>query len=161
MGIDLRAVSHGMPPPLSGAKCLANRTDPTGWMWAQACDMIDQAERLHRQFFQLTASRRSVATWEPPIDVFEDEREIVVVVAMPGVSAERVQVVSEPGALVVRGVRPLPFADLRHRVRRLEIPYGAFERRILLPQGRLEVGPPELIQGCLLLRLRKIEQAGR
>jgi HSP20 family molecular chaperone IbpA len=41
----------------------------------------------------------------------------------------------------------------------LEIPYGAFERRIPLPQGRLEIGPPELVQGCLTLRLRKIDEA--
>ena len=50
----------------------------------------------------------------------------------------------------------MPLAGPRHRVRQLEIPYGAFERRIPLPPGRLEVGPPELAQGCLLLRLRKL-----
>ena len=68
---------------------MANTNDPTDWMWAQACDLIDQAERMHRQFFRLTAPGRSVAVWEPPVDVFEDEREIVIVVAMPGVAAER------------------------------------------------------------------------
>lgn len=134
---------------------MANRNDPTGWMWAHACDLIDQAERMHRQFFSLGVSQRALATWEPPIDVFEDERELVIVVAMPGVSADGVQVVSEPGALVVRGVRTLPMARSRHRVRQLEIPYGAFERRIPLPPGRFEAGTPELIQGCLVLRLRK------
>ena len=36
------------------------------------------------------AARRPA--WEPPVDVFEDEREVVIVVAMPGVPAERVQV---------------------------------------------------------------------
>jgi HSP20 family protein len=41
-------------------------------------------------------------------------------------------------------------------VRQLEIPYGAFERRIPLPPGRLEAGNPELTHGCLVLRLRKI-----
>jgi HSP20 family molecular chaperone IbpA len=124
-------------------------------MWAEACDLIDQAERLHRQFFHLRASGHSLAQWAPPVDVFEDEREIVIVVAMPGVDAAGVQVISEPGALIVRGARPLPLAGSRHRVRQLEIPYGAFERRIALPPGRLEVGAPELIKGCLVVRLRK------
>ena len=101
-------------------------------------------------------SRRDVPTWEPPVDVFEDEREVLLVVAMPGISADRVQVITEPGALVVRGVRPIPLAGSRHRVRQLEIPYGAFERRIPLPAGPLEVGAPELAQGCLYLRLRKL-----
>jgi HSP20 family protein len=134
---------------------LATRNDPSVWMWAEACDLIDEADRLHRRFFRLGASRRDVPTWEPPVDVFEDDREILLVVAMPGVSAERVQVISEPGALVVRGVRPIPLAGSRHRVRQLEIPYGAFERRIPLPPGPLEVGAPELAQGCLYLRLRR------
>ncbi|MEP6679689.1 MAG: Hsp20/alpha crystallin family protein, partial [Betaproteobacteria bacterium] len=86
---------------------------------------------------------------------FEDEREIVVVVAIAGVAAERVQVLHERGHLIVRGERPLPFGGHRLSVRQLEIPYGAFERRIPLPNGNFEVGRPELTHGCLLLRLRK------
>ena len=140
---------------------MASTNDPTGWMWAQACDLIEQAERLHRQFFRAATAEHALALWEPPIDVFEDEREIVVVVAMPGVPAERIQVSSEPGTLVVRGVRPLPLAGSRHRARQLEIPYGAFERRIPLPPGRLEVGAHDLVEGCLTLRIRKLGQVGR
>jgi HSP20 family molecular chaperone IbpA len=136
---------------------MSRSTDPSGWMWAKAWDLIEEAERLHRQFFRLAGSARaqSQALWEPPADVFEDEREIVIVVAMPGVAADRVQVVHEPGALVVRGARQLPFARSRHAVRQLEIPYGVFERRIPLPDARLEAGAPELALGCLVLRLRK------
>lgn len=138
---------------------MSKQDDPTGWMWAYACEVIVKAERLQRQFFQPSASQRALAAWEPPADVFEDEREIVIVVAMPGVAAERVQVTHESGALVVRGVRPLSHSVSGHRMRQLEIPYGAFERRIPLPPGRLEIGPPELAQGCLTLRLRKIDEA--
>lgn len=128
--------------------------NPADWMWAQACDLIAQAERMHGQFFRLASSARTHALWEPPIDVFEDEREVVVVVAMPGVLAESMQVTMEPGALVVRAERPLSFAGLR-AVRQLEIPYGFFERRIPLPDVRLEAGAPELMHGCLTIRLRK------
>ena len=139
---------------------MATRHDADQRMWAQACELIADAERLHRQFFRLAVDS-APATWEPPIDVFEDEREVVVVVAMPGVDAERVQVAHEAGALVVRGVRPLPFRGARGRLRQLEIPYGAFERRIALPPGEFEVGRPELAQGCLVLRLRKSSPSGR
>ena len=135
---------------------MPSRTNPTEWMWAQACDLIDEAERLHRRFFHLASSTRVEAPWEPPADVFEDEREIVIVVAMPGVAPEQVRVTYEQGALVVRGVRPLPFAGARQAVRHLEIPYGAFERRILLPDARLDAAAPEIALGCLLLRLHKI-----
>ncbi len=125
-------------------------------MWAQACELMDQADRMHRQFFRLSASGRTQAAWEPPVDVFEDEREFIVVVALPGVPAGRVEVTVESGTLVVRAERRIPFAGTRRTVRRLEIPYGLFERRIELPEGRLDAGTNEFVDGCLILRLRKI-----
>jgi len=130
--------------------------DPAVWMWAQACELIDQADRLHRQFFRPAASARAFAVWEPPIDVFEDGREIVIVVAMPGVSADRVALEFEPGVVVIRGERPVSLRRPGYAVRQLEIPYGAFERRIALPPGRFEAASPELVQGCLVLTLRKL-----
>ena len=63
---------------------------------------------------------------------------------------------SEPGALIVRGARRFALGGCPTPVRQLEIPYGAFERRIPLPPGRLEIGSPELMHGCLMLSLRKI-----
>jgi HSP20 family molecular chaperone IbpA len=99
--------------------------------------------------------------WEPPADVYEDEREIVVIIAMPGVTAERIQILSEPGALIVRGTRPLPLVGPGHAVRRLEIPHGHFERRLSLPPERMELGAPETLNGCLILRLRKLGWTSR
>lgn len=130
----------------------------TDWMWAQACEVIEEAERMHRQFFRLAASGRAPVTWEPPVDVFEDELEVVVLVALPGVPAQRIEVTAEAGELVVRAERSLPFAAAPRAVRRLEIPYGYFERRIRLPEARLETGTREVTDGCLILRLRKIEE---
>lgn len=134
---------------------MANGSDATAWMWLQACDLIDEAERLHRQFFRATASQPSQVVWQPPADVFEDEREVVVVIAMPGVSAARIEVRGEPGALFVRGVRPLPPVGAGVTVHHLEIPYGRFERRISLPNRGLELQEPEIVDGCVILRLRK------
>jgi HSP20 family protein len=130
------------------------RPDATDWMWAEALDLMAQAERMHRQFFRPASSARTQALWEPPADVFENEDEVLVVVALPGVVADRVQVTREPGALMVRAERPLPFSGTQH-VRQLEIPYGVFERRISLPDTPLAADPPELTRGCLIVRLRK------
>ena len=134
---------------------MTRRNDASDWMWAQACDLIEQAERMNRRFFRLGASSRAQPLWEPPADVFEDGAEIVVVVALPGVAAQAVQVAAEPGMLVVRAQRPLSLAGPRHAVRQLEIPYGSFERRIRLPHQALELASHELTHGCLVLRLRK------
>jgi HSP20 family molecular chaperone IbpA len=129
--------------------------NPADWMWAQACDLIEQAERMHRQFFRLTTSGPAQPVWEPPVDMFEDEREVVIIVALPGVPAERTEVAIEAGELVVRAERRAPLGGRAGALRRLEIPYGYFERRIRLPEARLEATLRESIDGCLILRLRK------
>ena len=129
--------------------------NPTNWMWAHACDLLDQAERMHRQFFQLAASGRTQAMWEPPVDVFEDDREFVVIVALPGVPVERIEVMTDSESLVIRAERRIPIAAAGHALQRLEIPYGYFERRIRLPQAGLEAGTREYMDGCLILKLRK------
>ena len=135
---------------------MSRRTAPNDWMWAHAVDLIEQAEHMHRQFFRLASSARTQAVWEPPVDVFEDELGYVVIVALPGVAEERVEIASEAGELVVRAQRPVPFAGARQVVRRLEIPYGLFERRVPLPEAALELVSRELTHGCLILRLRKV-----
>jgi HSP20 family protein len=132
--------------------------NPTSWMWGEACDLLDQAERMHRQFFRLAASERTSAVWEPPVDVFEDEREIVIVVALPGVPADRIEITTESDTLILRAERRIPFASSRGAVRQLEIPYGYFERRIRLSHVALEFGTREFRDGCLILRLSKAGQ---
>lgn len=129
--------------------------DPTDWMWAQACNLLEQAEHMHRQFFQLSTAGHSRAVWEPPVDVFEDHAEIVVVVALPGVARDTIEIATDGGILVVRAQSNVPFVTSRGAVRRLEIPYGTFERRIALPPVRIEAGTHEWRDGCLILRLRK------
>jgi HSP20 family molecular chaperone IbpA len=124
-------------------------------MWAEACQLIEEADRLQRQFFRLgqTATR---ATWEPPVDVFEDEREITVIVALPGVSPDRVEASYDARGLLVRAERRIPFDDDGScSIRRLEIPHGWFERRIPLPPVPLEPGTRKWADGCLIVTLRK------
>lgn len=126
------------------------------WMWAEACELLERAERMHRQFFQLGVSPARRVMWEPPVDVFETEREIWIQVALPGVSPAQLSVAVDGGTLIVAGDRPIPVESRRATLHRLEIPHGRFERRIELPPGRFEFEQQELVDGCLLLKLRKL-----
>lgn len=38
---------------------------PLDSTWANAITMLEQAERLHRQFFRLSSGRSTGPTWEP------------------------------------------------------------------------------------------------
>ena len=130
--------------------------DPTGWMWEEACEMLERAERMQRQFFQVRAEIRSGPTWEPPVDIVETDRELSIVVALPGVHPADMDVLIEGGMLVVRGARALPSLPDGAVIHRLEIPHGRFERRVVLQSGRLELARREVTDGCLLLGFTKL-----
>jgi hypothetical protein len=42
-------------------------------------------------------------------------------------------------------------------IQRLEIPYGRFERRILLPAGRYGMARREILNGCVVLWLHRLD----
>jgi HSP20 family protein len=130
--------------------------DPTARMWAQACHMLEEAERMHRQFFRPAGLRGTRTAWEPPVNVFEDEQSLDLIVALPGVAPENVEVLLDSSGILVRASSSLPFGAGAGSIRRLEIPYGYFERRIQLPAMSFEVARRELVNGCLILTLKKV-----
>jgi HSP20 family protein len=129
--------------------------EPSLWMWANALRMLDRAERIQQRFFE-PGRGSGQACWEPPVDVFETATGLFLVVALPGVEPEAIVISFESGACVVAGKRELPLSTEPAVIRRLEIPYGQFERRIPLPPGRYELARREVVTGCLLLSLRKL-----
>jgi len=129
------------------------RRNPGAWMWGEAVDLLEQAERLQRQFFRLGGAQRP--SWEPPADVYGNQGQILVEVALPGVPPERIEIICAPGELIVRGDRRLPRRLANAPIQRLEIPHGRFERRLDLPAGRWELVGQELTNGCLQLLLAR------
>ncbi len=129
---------------------MSNR-DPSRLMWAEACEMLDRANRLQRQFFR----PRSAAAWEPPVDIYETARDLWIVVALPGVGADQLEIAVADGMVVVAGERRLP-VEARAVIHSLEIPHGRFERRIPLPAGHYRLDSRELADGCLVIGLGKL-----
>ena len=125
------------------------------WMWSEACDSLARAERLHRQFFQ----PRRPGTWEPPVDILETEREVLLFFALPGVSIDKVEAVIDGADLVVAGTRVLPPQLRTAVIHRIELPQGRFERRVRLPAGRYRDVVRAAADGCLVITLRKAEAA--
>ena len=124
----------------------------TLWMWAEAREMLDRADRLQRQFFH--PARGAAPGWEPPVDVFETGDALWVIVALPCVAPDDVELIIDGNTLIVSGLRSLPRELRGAAVHRLELPAGRFERRIAL-QGRFELVERRLEHGCLTLGLHK------
>ena len=131
-------------------------------MWGEALSLLEQADRLHRQFFRVAGSE-SAHAWEPPADVVETANTLQVHIALPGVSADSIAVVMEPGGVVVSALRAFPCREVEAHIHRIEIPYGRFERRIMLPLGDpympMDLVDNQLVDGVLTLTFRKKEGA--
>jgi HSP20 family protein len=125
------------------------------WMWAEACALLEQAERKHRQFFDLIAAPASQPMWEPPADIFADGSQVTVIVALPGARVDEVIVQLTPTGLQIDTTVPPPPLNAAMNVVRLEIPYGRMRRRIELPPGHYVLIERRLDRGCLHLRLTR------
>jgi len=119
--------------------------------------MLARAERLHREFFRPAGLVARLPAWEPPVDILETEREVLVLVALPGVHPERVDAAIDGNDLVVAGTRVLPAELQTAIIHRLELPQGRFERRVRLPAGRYGAVRRSAADGCLLIILQKSE----
>jgi HSP20 family molecular chaperone IbpA len=123
-------------------------------MWAEACAMLDEAERRHRHFFELLTAPAMQPVWEPPANIFADGREVHIMLALPGARAEDVATeITSTGLLVETTVSP-PAFEAGVEVVRLEIPYGRMRRRIDLPAGTYSLIEHRLDRGYLFLRLK-------
>ncbi|MFQ3452616.1 Hsp20/alpha crystallin family protein [Bradyrhizobium sp. UFLA01-814] len=129
--------------------------DPGTLMWATACEMIERAERLHRQFFQPITAIASAARWEPPIDIIATDSEARITVALPGVDRDDLNVAIDDDGVSVVGLRRQGTIPRDGTAVRLEIPYGTFERRIAFPTKGLRFGQSEYRNGCLVLAFFK------
>jgi HSP20 family molecular chaperone IbpA len=125
------------------------------WMWSEACEMLARAERMHREFFRPIRTAARVPAWEPPVDVLETDRDVLVFFALPGVDPDRVEAVIEDGTLLVAGLRVLPPELQTATIHRLELPQGRFEKRVRLPAGRYANVRRSMANGCLLVTLEK------
>jgi len=126
------------------------------WMWAEACALLDEAERRHRQFFELLATPSAPPAWEPPVDIYASEQELLIVVALPGATPDSVRVQTTEAGLRISAEAPCPRLAPRASVVRMELPYGRMQRHVQLPAGRYALADQQLANGCLRVRLTRV-----
>src|SRR5688500_6869522 len=71
-------------------------------------------------------SDTATAAWQPSVDIFENDSEIVIKVELPEVRKEDMQVNLDDRTLTIRGERRLEFEDRREGYHRVERAYGQF-----------------------------------
>jgi HSP20 family protein len=102
----------------------------------------------------------AAGTFVPPVDVYEDEHNLVLKLEIPGVSEEDLNVSLENNTLTVTGERKFEKEEKEENFHRIERRYGSFTRTFRLPSTvdpeKVEAGYDK---GILKLTLAKRAEA--
>jgi HSP20 family molecular chaperone IbpA len=128
--------------------------------WQQASDLMEQADRIERNFLQIAASHHlalnsPAGAWAPSVNVIETDQACWVITALPGAEANQIDIRLEGNELIIAGTR-LPVCCTEGKLKIWEIPLGRFERRLsLIPGVRLTMAETRFEDGLLIAELRK------
>jgi HSP20 family protein len=99
-------------------------------------DLRRMEARLWEPFFRTPffSEETQPATWNPPVDVLEENDKILVKVEVPGIDEKDLRITFEDGILTIAGERQFERRDDRsyHRIERA---YGSFTRTFTLPRS--------------------------
>ena len=77
----------------------------------------------------------SHSAWTPNTDVYDTPEGLVVKMEIAGIEKEDLEITLNDRLLLVRGHRKDPCRQKRCSFRQMEIDYGTFERRIIIPRS--------------------------
>jgi HSP20 family protein len=75
----------------------------------------------------------STTAWNPSVDIFENDNEVVVKAELPGMDAKDIDVRLENNVLTLKGVRQFEKEAKEENYHRIEREYGSFTRSFALP----------------------------
>jgi HSP20 family protein len=134
--------------------------------WDPLRDLLNLQEKMNRLFEDSLAATRAdpgapVSAWTPAADVYETPDGFVVLMDLPGLSADDVEIHVDGERLVVRGERHPADTTRPESFHRVERSYGVFRRVFQLTD---EVDPDKVTanfrDGLLRLELTRLRSRG-
>ena len=97
-------------------------------------DLQRRMDQLLSEFmeFRQPMMQLSGRYWHPAVDIYETDTDLVLLVELPGVDFNKIEVVLQGDILHISGERQLPTTGCARR-HQLEINTGSFDRAVRLP----------------------------
>jgi HSP20 family protein len=133
----------------------------TRWDQSRRSTLQDQVNRLFEDNFTRDRSGHAdLATWAPPVDIYETENELVVKADLPDLQEKDIDVRVENNTLTIRGERKFEKDVKEDNYLRIERAYGSFTRSFSLPNTvSSENIRAEYRNGVLTLHMAKREES--
>ena len=132
--------------------------------WDPFRDLMSIQNELNRLFGRTYAGTESSggtgSAWVPPLDIFETQEKYVVVLELPGISPDAVEVSVEASTLTVKGERRFYDGIPEESFHRVERRFGPFARSLSLPSTANAEGiEASFDKGVLTVEVPKADQA--
>ena len=75
----------------------------------------------------------STTAWNPSVDIFENDNDVVIKAELPGMNAKDIEVRLENNVLMLKGERHFEKETKEENYHRIEREYGSFSRAFALP----------------------------
>ncbi len=120
-------------------------------------------EGMQRKHIMMdTTPDRRMSTWEPPIDVYENDESYIIEVELAGAKKEDISVEIAGTELRIQGIRDIESSYPAGEYHRIEIPRGVFERIIVLPDNVEQTNiSARFDKGLLVVTVPKKKKSGR
>jgi HSP20 family protein len=125
-------------------------------------DRVNRMNRLSRESFSPEGPEEALTTtsFAPPVDIYEDEHNIVLKLEVPGIDEKDIDVRIDNNTLSVHGERKIEKEEKEENFRRVERQYGSFTRSFTLPSSvEPEQVSADYNQGVLKVKLAKKAEA--
>ena len=125
-------------------------------------DRMNRMNRLFRESYTPEGPEEALTTTTlaPPVDIYEDEHNIILKIEVPGIDEKDIDVRVENTTLTVHGERKIEKEEKEENFRRVERQYGSFTRSFTLPSS-IDSGQvsAHYDQGVLKISLAKKAEA--
>ena len=101
----------------------------------------------------------STTTWNPSVDIFENDNEVIFKAELPGMNAKDIEVKLENNVLMLKGERRFEKETKEENYHRIAREYGTFSRSFALPTAvNADKVTAEYKDGILKVTLPKKEE---
>jgi HSP20 family protein len=107
--------------------------------WDPFRDLVTLRDRMNRLFEDAVSTARTdekdmiSSSWAPAVDIYEDEKQLVLTAELPGINEKDVDIKIEDNTLIIHGERKLEKETREENYHRIERAYGSFYRSFTLP----------------------------
>src|SRR4030095_9228383 len=103
--------------------------------WDPFCEFNALPARFGGFFGKDWEAPMSTTAWNPSVDIFENDNEVVIKAELPGMIAKDIDVRLENNVLTLKGERHFENEAKAENYHRVEREYGTFSRSFALPHA--------------------------